>query len=173
MVAWSNLLLVLFWFHLTRLVIHLACFLDWIAFSRMDIKRFAGVVLDAFSVTFKFICNVDSFHDLAQEGVIYKKEKKDAPPQMKNSFNHFHFFLGGGRTTAQGSKLSAPFYPRGLRFNRPYSRKLESLTICECNYKVKATLSPQCWSGRSWTHELQQDSPMFNQLSQRCAIYLL
>ena len=112
----------------------------------MHIERFTGVVMNAFSMTFKFICNVDSFHDLAQEGVILKKENKDAPPQMKNLFNHFHHSrktgCGGGRTTAQG-KLSAPFYPRDLRFNRPYSNKLESLTICECNYNVKATLSPQ------------------------------
>ena len=43
----------------------------------MDIERFAGVVLDAFSVTFKFICNVDSFHDLAYKCVIYKTENKD------------------------------------------------------------------------------------------------
>ena len=50
----------------------------------MDIKRLAGVVLDAFSVTFKFICNVDSFHDLAQKGVIYKKENKDSALQVKN-----------------------------------------------------------------------------------------
>ena len=50
----------------------------------MDIERLAGVVLDAFSVTFKFICNVDSFHDLAQKGVIYKKENKDTALQVKN-----------------------------------------------------------------------------------------
>ena len=50
----------------------------------MDIERLAGVVLDAFSVTFKFICNVDSFHDLAQKGVIYKKENKDSALQVKN-----------------------------------------------------------------------------------------
>ena len=43
----------------------------------MDIERFAGVVLDAFSVTFKFICNVDSFHDLVYKCVIYKTENKD------------------------------------------------------------------------------------------------
>ena len=50
----------------------------------MDIERLAGVVLDAFSVTFKFICNVDSFHDLAQKGVIYRKENKDSALQVKN-----------------------------------------------------------------------------------------
>ena len=50
----------------------------------MDIERLAGVVLDAFSVTFKFICNVDSFHDLAQKGMIYKKENKDTALQVKN-----------------------------------------------------------------------------------------
>ena len=50
----------------------------------MDIERLAGVVLDAFSVTFKFICNVNSFHDLAQKGVIYKKENKDTTLQVQN-----------------------------------------------------------------------------------------
>ena len=50
----------------------------------MDIERLAGVVLDAFSVTFKFICNVNSFHDLAQKGVIYKKENKDTTLQVAN-----------------------------------------------------------------------------------------
>ena len=50
----------------------------------MDIERLAGVVLDAFSVTFKFICNVDSFHDLAQKGVIYRKENKDTTLKVKN-----------------------------------------------------------------------------------------
>ena len=42
----------------------------------MDIKRFAGAISDAFSVTLKFICNVDSLYDLAEKGVIYKKTKK-------------------------------------------------------------------------------------------------
>ena len=78
MVAGSNLLLVLFWLRLTRLVVYLACFqvLHWIAFWWVDIKRFAGAISDAFSVTFKFICNVDSFYDLTEKGVIYKKTKK-------------------------------------------------------------------------------------------------
>ena len=49
----------------------------------MNIERFAGVVLDAFSVAFKFICNVDGLHDLAQEGVIYKKEIKRPAFQLK------------------------------------------------------------------------------------------
>ena len=60
----------------------------------MDIKRFAGVVLDAFSVTFKFICNVDSFHDVAQKGVIYKKENKDTAPQLKNIGRRNPFLIG-------------------------------------------------------------------------------
>ena len=72
------------------MVIHLACFIDWIALWRMDIKRFAGVVLDAFSVTFKFICNVDSFHNVAFKCVIYKKETKDTAPQLKN-LEEIHF----------------------------------------------------------------------------------
>ena len=84
MVAWSNLLLVLVRFHLTCLVIHLACLLNCITFWRMDIERLAGVVLDAFSVTFKFICDVDSFHDLAQKGVIYRKENKDTTLKVTN-----------------------------------------------------------------------------------------
>ena len=50
----------------------------------MDTERLAGVVLDAFSVTFKFICNVDSFHDLAQKGVIGRKENKDTTLKVKN-----------------------------------------------------------------------------------------
>ena len=60
----------------------------------MDIKRFAGVVLDAFSVTFKFICNVDSFHDVALKGVIYKKENKDTAPQLKNIGRRNPFLIG-------------------------------------------------------------------------------
>ena len=40
----------------------------------------------------------------------------------------------------------------------------------------KAALSPQlfkdpeCWSGRSWTHDLPRDSPVLNQLSHRSAV---
>ena len=58
----------------------------------MDIKRFAGVGMDAFSVTFKFIGNADSFHDVAQKCVIYKKEHKDTAPQLKN-IGRRHSFL--------------------------------------------------------------------------------
>ena len=50
----------------------------------METERLAGVVLDAFSVTFKFICNVNSFHDLAQKGVIGRKENKDTTLKVKN-----------------------------------------------------------------------------------------
>ena len=48
---------------------------------------------------------------------------------------------------------------------RPYPRRLESLTICGCNYKG-STPSPQlfkdpeCWSGQSQTHDLPHGSPM-------------
>ena len=59
----------------------------------MDIKRFAGVVLDAFSVTFKFICDVDSFNDLAKKGVIYKKENKDTASQLKNTGRRHSFLI--------------------------------------------------------------------------------
>ena len=41
-------------------------------------------------MTFKFICNVDSFHNVAFKYVIYKKENKDAAPQLKN-LEDIHF----------------------------------------------------------------------------------
>ena len=28
---------------------------------------------------------------------------------------------------------------------------------------------PECWSGRSWTHDLSRDSPVLNRLSHRCS----
>ena len=51
---------------------------------------------------------------------------------------------------------------------RPYPRRLESPTSCGC----KAILSPQlfkdpeCWSGRSRTHDLPHGILVLNQLSQ-------
>ena len=54
----------------------------------------------------------------------------------------------------------------------PYPRRLESLTICGCNYKG-STFSPQLfkdpevWSGRSLTHHLPHGSPVLNLLSQK------
>ena len=63
---------------------------------------------------------------------------------------------------------------RELPAYRPYPRRLENLTICRCNYE--GALSPQlfkdpeCWSGRSRTHDLPRDSPVLNQLSHRCAV---
>ena len=53
---------------------------------------------------------------------------------------------------------------------RPYPRRLESLTISDV-ISTKAALSPQlfkdpeCWSGRSRTHDLPHGSPVLNQLS--------
>ena len=44
---------------------------------------------------------------------------------------------------------------------------------------TKAALSPQlykdpeCWSGRSRTHDLPRDSPVLNQLSHRCTVTCL
>ena len=73
-----------------------------------------------------------------------------------------------GLWTLKGCETGPPAY-------RPYPRRLESLTICRCNYK-RAALSPQlfkdpeCWSGRSWTHDLPRDSPVLNQLSHRCTV---
>ena len=68
----------------------------------MHIERSTGVVFNAFSVTFKFICNVESFHDLAQEGVIYKKENKDAAPQMKNLFIYLITFTTAEKQAVVG-----------------------------------------------------------------------
>ena len=44
----------------------------------------------------------------------------------------------------------------------------------DCKHWSNAALSPQlskdpeCWSGRSWTHDLPRDSPVLNQLNHRC-----
>ena len=58
----------------------------------------------------------------------------------------------------------------------PYQRRLESLTICWCNYKGSTFYSVfqdlECWSGRSRTHYLPCNSPMLNQLSHRWQSYL-
>ena len=55
---------------------------------------------------------------------------------------------------------------------RPYPRKLESLTICKCNYKSSTFSSvikdSECWSVWSRTHDLPHSSLVLNQLSQRC-----
>ena len=57
----------------------------------------------------------------------------------------------------------------------PYPRRIESLTIIK-DVIIKEALSPQlfkdpeCWSGRSRTHDLPHGSPVLNQLSHRCAV---
>ena len=56
----------------------------------------------------------------------------------------------------------------------PYLRKLESLTLWECNYKGSTFSSvfkgPECWPGRSQTHDLPHGSQMLKQLSHRCLV---
>ena len=51
----------------------------------------------------------------------------------------------------------------------PYQRRLESLTIRSCNYKSRTFLSlhPECWSGRSRTHNLPHGIPMLTTRSNR------
>ena len=51
----------------------------------------------------------------------------------------------------------------------PYPRRLESLTICGW-LSPKLFKDPECWSGRSRTHDLLHGSPVLNQLSHRCAV---
>ena len=75
-----------------------------------------------------------------------------------------------GLWTLKGCETGPPAY-------RPYPRRLESLTICRCNYKGSTFFpqlfkDPECWSGWSWSHDLPRDSPVLNQLSHRCAVNL-
>ena len=70
----------------------------------------------------------------------------------------------------KGCEMRPPAY-------RPYPKRLESLIIADV--VTKAALSaqlfkdPECWSGRSGTHDLPRDSPVLNQLSHRCAVQAL
>ena len=50
---------------------------------------------------------------------------------------------------------------------RPYPRRIESLTICGWKAALSLQLfkDPECWSGRSRTHDLPHGSPVLNQLS--------
>ena len=59
----------------------------------------------------------------------------------------------------------------------PYPRNLKVLPFVDV--MTKAALSPQlfkdpeCWSGRSQTHDLPHGSPVLNQLSHLCAAKLI
>ena len=78
--------------------------------------------------------------------------------EMKRLF--YRWWLGNTRIKSECS-IAGVDLPIITTCNRPYPRILESLTICRCNYKGSTFSSdPECWSGRSWTHDLPRYSPV-------------
>ena len=119
-------------------VVQLANLDDFVAHRKMNIKRFAGVISDAFQLAFKFICNVPSFHNMPQQCVIWNKDIKTWYTQWQKSQpnsqamiykllrllwskNHFLFSLrfwklkgvargGGGGPGVPVTPLCKPFF---------------------------------------------------------------
>ena len=70
-----------------------------------------------------------------------------------------------GSFTSPTNHLTLKMQSTGPAVYSPCPRRLESVTICWCNCKG-STFYSECWSGRSWTHDLPHD----NKLSYRCAV---
>ena len=131
-----------------------------------------------FSFTFGGLIHPYPFETYVKPATLLERRDNTEESHNTGNFTSFSFRIVCGFFHVPQSYEHWRIVRRGLRFYRPYPRRLESLTICRRNYKSNTfssvILRPWVlvWPG-FWILDLPHRSPIFNQLSQRSTVQLL
>ena len=128
-----------------------------------------------FSFTFGGLIHPYPFETYVKPATLLERRDNTEESHNTGNFTSFSFRIVCGFFYVPQSYKHWRIVRRGLRFYRPYPRRLESLTICRRNYKSNTfssvILRPWVlvWP-RFWILNLPHRSHILNQLSQRSTV---